>query len=140
MHTSFAAAEAAAEAQPNSSRGQPGAAGGLRWSGLCSMSLGLAATVMRRVPVYASLQPDPKQVWTGGMLALPQHCNSVLCSQPPACKTACCTGGRSQKAASRQASCRRPTQRHQVWPLQSSFLIVMRTCSSCGTCTGSCTA
>ena len=61
MHTSFAAAEAAAEAQLDSSRGQP-VEQGLRWSGLCSMSLGLAAMVMRRVPGYASLQPDPEQV------------------------------------------------------------------------------
>jgi hypothetical protein len=64
MHTSFAAAKAAAEAQLDSSRGQPGAEEGPRWPGLCSMSLGLAAMVLRRVPGYASLQPDPKQVWT----------------------------------------------------------------------------
>jgi hypothetical protein len=66
MHTSFAAAKAAAdaaEAQLNSSRGLPGAAGGPRWPGMCSMSLGMAAMFMRRVPGYASLQPDPKQVW-----------------------------------------------------------------------------
>lgn len=72
MYTSFAAAEAAAEAQLNSSRGQPGAAGRLQWSGLCSMSLGMAAMVMRRVPGYASLQPDPKQVDT--------HCRGHISS------------------------------------------------------------
>lgn len=124
MHTSFAAAKAAAEAQLDSSRGQPGAEEGPRWPGLCSMPLVLAAMVMRRVPGYASLQPDPNQVWTltaGNMLALPQHCNTVLCSQPPACTTAYCTGGGSQEASPSQASSRRATQRHQVWPLQSQL-------------------
>ena len=106
MHTSFAAAKAAAkaaEAQLNSSRGQPLTTEEPRWLGLCSMSLGMAARVMRRVPGYAFLQPDPRQVWVstaGGVSAL--LCIAACMASWPTrllYLSTCCTGRISQEAA-----------------------------------------
>jgi hypothetical protein len=143
MHTSFAAAEAAAEAQLNSSRGQPGAAGGLRWSGLCSMSLGLAAMVMRRVPGYASLQPDPQQVWkstAGGISALPLHCSSVFTTT----SLHNCILHRWNKPRSfaepRQQQMRHPKTLGMASHCNPSLLVRMHACSPFETCSCSCRA